>query len=417
MVRNILAAATVLAFSATGISASIASAQEITADRLPLEGVAAIVNDSVISFSDVRQRARLLLMSLGGQQASQEQVQQITGQALEQLIDERLQLDKAAEYELVIDADEIDAAINDMAAQSGADAQTLRSELIRAGVNPASLEEQMRAEIAWQRVMTGLYGSRIRISENQVDDQIDRLRAASKKTQYRVSEIFLFAPDEDTREQAAQAANSIAEQLRAGADFRVAAQRLSSAPTAATGGDMGWISIDDLSPELAPAVEAAPGPGLLDPIPVENGVYLLFVAAKREPAAAVTKVDLIRLVTQGASDAPLIAAMDRINSCDDVQTVANTTQDVRAQPLDDIDVAELGPEGKSLVEAAEIGKPTPIFAAGRGLATMYVCRREEGAEAIPSREDLKQNLKGQELNMISERELRNLRREATILYR
>ncbi|MEZ5998381.1 MAG: SurA N-terminal domain-containing protein [Hyphomonas sp.] len=417
MVRNILAAATVLAFSFTGVAASAAAAQEISADRLPLEGVAAIVNDNVISFSDVRQRARLLLMSLGGQQPTQEQIQQITGQALEQLIDERLQLDKAAEYELEVDSDEIDAAIGDMAAQSGADAQTLRTELIRAGVNPQSLEEQMRAEIAWQRVMTGLYGSRIRISDNQVDDQIERLRTAAKKTQYRVSEIFLFAPDEETKQQATDAATSIADQLRAGADFRVAAQRLSSAPTAATGGDMGWVSVDDLAPELATVVEAAPGPGLLDPIPVENGVYLLYVVAKREPAAATTKVDLIRLITQGTSDAPLKAAMDRITSCDDVQSVANTTQDVRAQPLEDIDIDELGPEGKSLVQDAEIGQPTPIFAAGKGLATMYVCRREEGAEAIPSREDLKQTLKGRELNMISERELRNLRREATILYR
>ncbi|MEZ5947425.1 MAG: SurA N-terminal domain-containing protein [Hyphomonas sp.] len=417
MVRNILAAATVLAFSVTGISAGTARAQEITADRLPLEGVAAIVNDSVISFSDVRQRARLLLMSLGGQQPTQEQIQQITGQALEQLIDERLQLDKAAEYELVIDSDEIDAAINDMASQSGADSQTLRTELIRAGVNPASLEEQMRAEIAWQRVMSGLFGTRIRVSDSQVDDQIDRLRSALKKTQYRVSEIFLFAPDAESKEQANQAAVSIAEQLRAGADFRIAAQRLSSAPTAATGGDMGWISVDDLAPELAAAVEAAPGPGLLDPIAVDDGIYLIFVASKREPATATTKVDLIRLLSPGPSDEPLLKAMDRIKSCDDVQTVANTTQDVRAQPLEDIDIDELGPEGKSLVEAAEIGQPTPIFAAGKSLATMYVCRREEGAEAIPSREDLKQSLKGQELSMISERELRNLRREATILYR
>jgi peptidyl-prolyl cis-trans isomerase SurA len=48
---------------------------------------------------------------------------------------------------------------------------------------------------------------------------------------------------------------------------------------------------------------------------------------------------------------------------------------------------------------------------------MYVCRREEGAEALPSREDLKNSLKGRELNMISERELRDLRRDATIIYR
>ena len=39
------------------------------------------------------------------------------------------------------------------------------------------------------------------------------------------------------------------------------------------------------------------------------------------------------------------------------------------------------------------------------------------SQALPSRDDLKSSLKGRELNMISERELRNLRRDATIIYR
>ena len=375
------------------------------------------MNDQPISFTDVRDRARMLLLSLGGQQPSQEQVQQITGQALEQLIDEHLQLDKAAEFDLEISKEEIDGAVEGMAAQSGLTGADLKSQLLAAGIDPSSLEEQMRAEIAWNRVMSGLYGSRIRISDNQVDDEIEQIRSATKKTQYRISEIFLFAPDAETRTQAEEAARSILEQLKAGADFRVAAQRLSSAPTAATGGDMGWVSLADVSPDLAPAIEAASGPGLLEPIVVDNGVYILFIQNKREPAEATTKVDLIRLITRDATDENLKAAMDRITSCDDVQSVANTTQGLRAQPLDDINVDELGPEGKSLVENAEIGQPTDIFAVSGGLGTMYVCRREEGAEAIPSRDDLKNNLKGRELNMISERELRNLRRDATIIYR
>ena len=413
MVRKFIAAAALLALPLSGV----ASAQETSPDNMTLEAVAAVVNDQPISFTDVRQRARMLLLSLGGQQPTQEQVQQITGQALEQLIDEHLQLEKAAEFDLEISKEEIDGAVNDMAAQSGLTGDALKSQLLSSGINPASLEEQMRAEIAWNHVMSGLYGSRIRISDNQVDDQIERLRTASQTTQYRISEIFLYAPDEETRAEAMEAATSIVEQLKAGADFRVAAQRLSSAPTAATGGDMGWVSTPDLAPELVPAIEEAAGPGLLDPIQVENGVYILFVQNKREPAEATTKVDLIRLITRDATDENLKAAMERIQSCDDVQTVANTTTGLRAQPLEDINIDELGPEGKSMVENAEIGEPTEIFAVSGGLGTMYVCRREEGAEALPSRDDLKNSLKGRELNMISERELRNLRRDATIIYR
>jgi peptidyl-prolyl cis-trans isomerase SurA len=411
MVRAVLMAALV------ALSAPSALAQAAEENRLQLEGIAAIVNDQPISYSDVRQRARLLLLTLGRDQPSAELIQQITGQALEQLIDERLQLDRVAEFEVVVEPQEIDAEMTNMAAEAGIGADGLRQQLVAAGVNPVSLEEQIRADLAWNRLMSGLFGSRIRVSDNQVEDHLDRLRTASKKTQFRVGEIFLYAPDAETRAEALQAAGSIVEQLKQGADFRVAAQRISSAPTAATGGDMGWVTAEDLSPALSDAVLTASVPSLLPPIEVESGVYILSVTAKREPSQPTTKVDLKRLVTTDSKEATLTEAISRIKTCADVQSVANSKSELRAQDLDDIDVVELGEEGRQLVLATQVGSPTDIFAIGNGLAVMYVCRRQDGAEALPSKEDMKSSIKARELNMISERELRNSRRDATIIYR
>lgn len=392
-----------------------ARAQET--DRQTLEGIAAVVNDRPISYSDVRQRARMLLLSIGAGQPTQEQIQQITGQALEQLIDEKLQLDRVAEYSVEVDPREIDAAIGDMAAQAGLTGPALRQQLVSAGVNPASLEDQMRADIAWNRLMNGLYGQRIRISDNQVDDQMERLRVASQKTQYRIGEIFLYAPDAETRVEAMTAAESIISQLNQGADFRVAAQRISSAPTAAAGGDMGWITLEDLADPLAEAVAKSTANGLLPPVETENGVYILLVSGKREPAEPVTRVDLKRLVVTDGSESALLEAIGRIETCNDVQSVANSRSNLRSQDIQDINVDELGPEGRGLVLETEVGKPTSIFAVSSGLAVLYVCRREDGAEALPSREDLRGSIKARELSMVSDRELRNARRNATIIYR
>ena len=411
MVRAILMAALL------ALSAPSALAQAADDNRLQLEGIAAIVNDQPISYSDVRQRARLLLLTLGRDQPPAELIQQITGQALEQLIDERLQLDLVAEFKVEVAPQEIDAEMTSMAAEAGIGADGLRQQLVAAGVNPVSLEEQIRADLAWSRLMGGLFGSRIRVSDNQVEDHLNRLRTASRKTQFRVGEIFLYAPDAETRAEALQAAGSIVEQLLQGADFRVAAQRISSAPTAATGGDMGWVTAEDLSPALREAVAGAAVPSLLKPIEVDTGIYILSVTAKREPSQPTTKVYLIRLVTTDGLEASLTEAISRIKSCADVQSVANSRSQLRAQDLTDIDIVELGQEGRDLVLSTEVGGPTEIFAIGNGLAVMYVCRRQDGAEALPSKDDMKNSIKARELNMISERELRNSRRDATIIYR
>jgi peptidyl-prolyl cis-trans isomerase SurA len=411
MVRAVLMAALL------AMSAPVALAQAADENRLQLEGIAAVVNDKPISYSDVRQRARLLLLTLGRQAPSPEQVQQITGQALEQLIDERLQLDRVAEYKVEVDPREIDQELTEMASEGGIGADGLRQQLVAAGVNPVSLEEQIRADIAWNRLMSGLFGSRIRVSDNQVEDHLERLRTASKKTQFRVGEIFLYAPDDETRADAMRAAESIVQQLQQGADFRTAAQRISSAPTAATGGDMGWVTADDLAPALAEAVSTATVPSLLPPIEVETGIYILTVTAMRAPSQPTTKLDLKRLLTTDAQESTLTDAMSKIKTCADVGSVANSKTELRSQDLNDIDIVELGEEGRDLVLSTEVGKPTQIFAIGGGLAVMYVCRREDGAEALPSKEDLKSSIKARELNMISERELRNTRRDATIIYR
>ncbi len=115
-----------------------------------IEGIVAVVNDDPISFTDVRQRARLLLLSLGGQQPTPEQIQRFTTQALEQLIDEKLQLQEAAEYEVEISDTEIASSIARLAQQSGITRDDLVQSLIQSGVNPISLEEQTRADIAWR---------------------------------------------------------------------------------------------------------------------------------------------------------------------------------------------------------------------------------------------------------------------------
>lgn len=416
MIRS-LAFTSLLAISAC----MTAHAQEAAAPAAPqaqqIEGVIAVVNDDPISFTDVRQRAQLLLLSLGGQQPTPEQIQQITTQALEQLIDERLQLQEAAEYEVEISDAEIASSIDRLAQQSGITRDGLLQSLIQSGVNPASLEEQTRADIAWRRIMGGLYGSRIRISDNQISEQLNRLRAGAQKEQYLVGELFLYAPLETDKEQALVAAQSILDQLRAGAPFEVAAQRFSSAPTAATGGDMGWITLDSVDDDRRQALRAMAEPGLSEPIAVDDGIYIMNVRGKRDPSQATTVVDVTRLTVSDQSEKSLQAAIDAIGSCDEIEDVVSADSNLRSVALSDLDVEDLGPEGRSMVLNTEIGKSTDIFAQSGTLAVMFVCDRRDDVEALPNRDQIEDRLYSQQLGMISERSLRNLRREATIIRR
>ena len=389
-----------------------------TADgRTQVEGIAAIVNDEPISFSDVRQRATLLMMGLG-QQPSEELQRQMLSQALEQLIDERLQIQEATEFEVEIDEEEIAAAIGDMAAQSNLTRDDLFGQLASVGINPSSLEEQMRAEIGWRRIMGGLYGSRIRISPNQIDDQIARLKRSASETQYQVSEIFLYTADAAEKEQAKAAAESLLSQLRQGAPFQLAAQRFSSAPTAATGGDMGWITTDTLDAPLRDALEALPGPGITEPIEVDNGIYLLAVRSKREPADQTPLVDLRQLIATDNSEETLSSALGQIqNGCDGIDAVADEDANLTAVALGQVKETDLNPEMQARVAATAVGEGSEPYSASAGMASIFVCSRAADGAGIPSRDQIENTLYGRQLGMVSERALRDLKREATIIRR
>src|SRR5689334_24954187 len=152
------------------------------------EGVAAIVNDHVISTFDVRQRATLLLVS-AGMQRTPALLQRASAQALNDLINERLEIEESAKFHIDITGDQIDRRLNDIATQNHLTLDQMYSQLAAAGASPQSLRNQIQASLAWERLMQGMYGSRVRISENEIRTTQDRIAANASRPQYLISEI------------------------------------------------------------------------------------------------------------------------------------------------------------------------------------------------------------------------------------
>ena len=410
MIRSIL---TAVAFGAIGINASAQSADQ-EPDMLQLEGIVTLVNDEPISLFDVRQRAAMLVVTLGVN-PTPEVFNQLANTANEQLIDERLQLQSAKEFELEISDEEIARSVERIANQAGTDLATMERQFAEVGISMHTLEEQVRADIAWRRIMSGRFGSRIRVSRTAIDDQMDRMRAQSQQTAYQLAEIFLFAPDEESKVQAMTAAQSLIQQLRSGVPFQNAAQQFSSAPTASTGGDMGWVALDDLAPPLAEAVSAATGPGVLEPIVSDNGVYILSLRGRREPEEVTSTLELKQFVATNNDVEMLEANMQEVESCDQMGDVAEDEDGILLVDLGEVKISDLGADAQNMVQNLTVGEASPAFEISRGWASIFVCDRTDGVENLPSLDQIEDQLFGREFNMISERELRNARNEATIL--
>lgn len=405
------------ALAAAALSAALAGAASPAMAQYT-EGVAAVVNDSVISTFDVRQRANLLLAS-AGIQSTPEMMQRASAQALRDLIDERLQLQETATFDISITAAEVDRRLDDIARQNNTDVEGLSRQLASDGISVSTLRAQIEADIAWSRLISGLYGTRLRISEADIEATQERIAANATRPQYQISEIFLPAETPQEFNDMEQGAMRLLQEMQRGAPFPLVARQFSQAPSAAAGGDIGWIASTELSPELQPiAAQLQPGQVSL-PVRTPTGVYIIALRDRRSGAAAgATSVVTLRQVTVPAArrDA-LERAQGRIEGCDRLEGAVNNIDGAVVVDLGQTTEADLSSAIRERVASVAAGDASAVQVSGEQASMIVVCARQTGGGGVPTREEIESRLREQELALLSERYLRNLRREATIITR
>ena len=385
-----------------------------------LEGTVAVVNDEPISYSDVRQRAQFILVSLGVS-PTPETIRQAQSRAIEGLIDEKLQLQEAAEYELEIDEAEIDESIAGIAARSQTTPEGFLQGLAEVGLTPRTLRDQIRADIAWRRLVGGRFGSRVRISSLQIDDNLERLNKSMGETQFRIAEIFLPGITQDEINQVYQGAVELKRQIEAGAaPFGAVARQFSAAPTASAGGEVGWLGESQLKASYSDAIKAMVGPGITDPIVTDNGVYLIQLLNKQAPIDLTLQGFYLKQIHATGRNAleTVNAAATRINSCDALTADSASAAGVEFADFGRTSTSELGQTHLEAFSQLSDGSRTQATMINDNKAAIvYVCSHIMERGNMPTREEIEDTLHGEMVEMMANRYLRDLRREATIIRR
>ena len=380
------------------------------------EGVAAIVNDHVISTFDVRQRAGMLLVSAGIERTP-EMEQRARAQALRDLIDERLQILEAAKFEVTVSQQEVNSRLTDIASQNNTDVAGLTRQLAADGISLSTLRSQIEADIVWSRLISGLYGTRLRVSETEVTETQARIAANATRPQYQISEIFLPADNEAEFNEMEQGALRLLQEMQRGAPFPLVARQFSAAPSAVAGGDIGWIASTELQPELqAVAEQLQPGQVSL-PVRTPRGVYIIAVRDRRSGApAGSASVVTLRQVTAPAARAN---ALERIRTagCANLDRQAGGIEGANVIDLGQATESDLSPAIQQRITGIGAGGASAVATEGEQASVIFVCARQVGGANIPSREQIEGQLREAELAMVAERHLRGLRREATIITR
>ena len=394
-----------------------------------LRRATAVVNGDIITGTDVDHRLALILAANGGK-VSGEEAERLRLQILRNLIDETLQIQEAKTADIAIDDAEIDETYARVAMSSfRKDVLALDAHLVKIGSSPASLKRQIKGELSWQRLLRRNVQPFVNVSQEEVKELLERLKAAKGTEEYRIGEIFLSATAEN-RPTVGENAKRIMGQLRDGGSFVAYARQYSEASTAAVGGDLGWIRLAQLPGELAVAArDLAPGQ-MVGPVEIRGGFSILYLIDKRQVLTADPRDALLALkqisitFPPGTSEAEgnkrateFAAAMKTARGCGGVDAVA-AKLGAQVVANDQVKARDLPTPLQSTLLGLSLGEATPPFGSiAEGVRVLMLCGRDDPkASSGPSFEELMSQMEDERVNKRAQMYLRDLRRDAIIDY-
>lgn len=389
----------------------------------------AVVNGFVITGTDIDQRVALVTASSEAPVAEDELLR-LRVQVLRNLIDETLKVQAAEAAELTVTAAEVEQTYQQLAAQNfGSEPKKMDEYLLSIGSSPTSLKRQIEGEQAWENLLRRNIMPFVNVSAEEVNDVLTRMNEAKGTDEYRLGEIYLSATTEN-REAVLKNAQAIIEQLQQGGSFVAYARQFSEATTAVVGGDLGWVRLGQLPPQIA-TVARTMQPGQLNgPIEIPGGFSIIYLINKRQvlmadPNEAVLSLKQISIsFPAGISEAAAAAKVEQfgayvegLRGCGDVEAGAAA---VGAQVVsnDQIKAANLPEQLRAIILNLQIGQTTPLFGGVQeGVRVLMVCGRDDPEDSgAPTFAAVMDQIEQERVNKRAQRYLRDLRNDAYIEY-
>lgn len=388
----------------------------------------AIVNGEVITGSDIDQRFALIVASQPDFQLPPDEVARFRNRILSNLIDESLQIQAAQQQEIDVTTAEVDNYFERVAQQGRRTPQSFAAFLRSVGSSDRSLKRQIRAELAWQRLQRRWIEPFVTVGDEEVNTILENMRQHRGTTEYHMAEIYLGATPETAQEVQANVARII-QQIRAGANFQAYARQFSEASTAAAGGDLGWLRLEQMPAEFAAIAPQMPVGAVSNPVQVGGGYSILLMVDTRQILVADPRDALLSLIQvsltnpAGTTQAQAQAAAERLGSatqsggCGRAREVA-TSLGAEIVSNDQVRVRDLPPMVQQMMLNLSVGQATPAFGSLERVSVLVLCGRDEPqAAAEPTFDDIANGVMERRVGQRAQRYLRDLRRDAVVDYR
>jgi len=388
------------------------------------DGIAAIVNDEAVTLGEVEQRMTLFIKSLDLED-SKALRDDIRPRVLENLILEILKKQEAVRAAVDITPQQISDALRHLERLNNVPEGQFEDYMDKQGYDRAAWFGQLEAQLYWDNYVSSFLRPEVRVSDGEIADFLQSYQSREKRDEYLISEIFLPIIDEDDKATSMDTAFRVYGVLSASRnlanEFSLLARQYSQSASAAAGGNIGWVSLDDIAQELRDAVQKTSIGHIQGPLIVSGGVYILYVRDRRLFAEENSLGVALRQVSidKGREDARThIEAAQRIakqpgRACP-IDDAYDAIDDIRVLDLGKMGIEDLSALFKNAIEVLPERGVTDILETYDSYAFLKLCKRETRQVALPSRDVAHERIFYRRLERLVQKRIRDLWRSSYV---
>jgi peptidyl-prolyl cis-trans isomerase SurA len=398
----------------------------------PLDQIVAVVNDDVITKSELDSSMSEMEAQLAQKKVTPPPVDILRQQVLDRMISKRLQLQTAKRLGLSVDDDTVTKAIARIAKTNNITLLQLREVLEKDGISFALFREQLREDILINRLKQKEVINRIVITEQDVNNFLAReIGTQRQRSAVHLLHILIATPEGASPEdvQAAKLkAQSVYEELTQGADFGQVAMRVSDGRQALEGGDLGWIETSRIPSLFTKLVDAMEPGSVSEPIRNASGfhiVKLLEVKGGHKTIVNQTHarhilINTNEIVSDSEAKHRLQTLRERIINGESFEALARSHSDDKASAIKGGDLGwtnpgDLVPEFEEQMNALKLGEISQPFKTQFGWHIVQPLeRRQHDSTEEVLRNTARQAIRKQKSEEAIDLWLRRLRDEAYV---
>jgi len=393
-------------------------------EEIELINIVAVVNDEAITLTDLINRLDLIIISsnLPNTNVTREN---LADQVLQTLINEKLNYQEAKKLNINVSDSEIKKSINVIEKRNSLPENSLIQTLSENRISPSAIIEQVKAQITWEKIISKIIRPRIKVTENEINNEINIMKSNEEKNEYKYSEIFLNFDQLQKKQKIINTALKIREQLDT-KNFSEIANQMSQSSSAKFGGQVNWTVESSVPKAILETISNMNKDKISEPIVTNTGVFIIKLEEKRKfklpdlTKRAVKIATLRFLISPNEENVDSILEenlreIQKTNSCEQLDEIKNNSSQKYGGFFGKVLLQTLPKKFKEELEKLKPQERSDLLYTPDGIFILMLCKQNyEKNQEFALQELIKSKLQNRYFKMMSDRFILNLKRKSLI---